>query len=142
MQIAAHLIFDGRCEEAFNFYAQCLGGKIASMVPHRGSPAESHTPPEWLDKIMHARLVAGDQVLMGMDARPDHYKQPQGFMVTLQLKDAATSERIFNELSKDGKVQMPLQETFWAARFGMLVDRFGIPWMVNCEKASASASAA
>src|SRR5579872_9695 len=133
MQMNPYLTFNGQCEAAFKFYEKCLGGKIEAMLPHKGTPAEAHTPPEWHDKIMHARLNVNGEVLMGSDAPPDHYKEPKGFSVSLQLKDPAESERIFNALAEGGKVGMPLQQTFWATRFGMLVDRFGIPWMINCD---------
>ena len=83
---------------------------------------------------MHARLVVGDKVLMGSDAPPEHYEGPKGFSVSLTINDLADAERIFHALAENGTVRMPLQETFWAVRFGMLVDRFGIPWMVNCER--------
>jgi PhnB protein len=83
---------------------------------------------------MHARLVVGDKVLMGSDAPPDRYDAPKGFSVSLSVDDEVEAERIFHALAQDGTVQMQLQETFWAVRFGMLIDRFGIPWMVNCER--------
>lgn len=136
MQMNPYLTFNGQCEAAFKFYEKCLGGKIEAMLPHKGTPAEAHTPPEWRDKIIHARLNVNGEVLMGSDAPPDHYKEPKGFSVSLQLKDPAESERIFNALAEGGKVGMPLQQTFWATRFGMLVDRFGIPWMINCDYGS------
>jgi PhnB protein len=132
MQINPYLVFNGQCEEAFKFYEKCLGGKIEAMMPHRGTPAEAGIPPEWLDKILHARMTVGDQVLMASDAPPGHFKQPQGFSVSLGMKDAKQGERIFNALAEGGKVGMPFQRTFWAEGFGMLVDRYGIPWMVNC----------
>ena len=133
MQLNPYLIFNGQCETAFKFYEQCLGGKIEAMVSHVGTPAEAHVPPEWRDKIMHARLVVSGEVLMGMDAPPDRYKEPKGFSVSLQFNDTKEAERVFHALAENGKVGMPLQQTFWAARFGMLVDRFGIPWMINGE---------
>src|SRR5207253_932347 len=129
-----YLTFNGQCEAEFKFYEQCLGGKIESIFPHRGTPAAEHVPPEWLDKIMHARLKVGDDTLMGSDAPPDRYEKPQGFNVTLQLKDTAQAERVFHALAKNATVTMPIQQTFWAARFGMLVDQFAIPWMINCEQ--------
>ncbi len=136
MQLNPYLLFNGQCEEAFKFYAQCLGGKIEAMMPHAGTPMEKHSPPEWRDKILHASLSVDGQLLMGSDAPPQHYEQPKGFSVSLQLKDPAAAERIFNALVEQGTVKMPFQQTFWAFRFGMLVDRFGIPWMINCEKAA------
>jgi PhnB protein len=135
MQFIAHLNFNGNCQAAFNFYEQALGGKIVTMMTHEGTPAAEHVPPEWRDKILHASLMVGDQWLMGGDVQPSCYQRPQGFSVAVHIKDPAEAERIFHALAEDGQVTMPLQETFWAARFGMLVDQFGIPWMVNCGKA-------
>jgi PhnB protein len=131
-----YLNFNGQCEEAFKFYEQHLGGKIEAMIPHEGTPAADHVPAEWRSKIMHAKLVARDGVLMGSDTPPGHYQQPRGFSVTLQLSDPAKAEEIFQALAEKGTVQMPIQQTFWADRFGMLVDRFGIPWMINCSTAA------
>ena len=133
MQLNPYLTFNGQCETAFKFYEKCLGGKIEAMMAHTGTPAEAHVPPEWREKIMHARLNVNGEVLMGSDAPPDHYKEPKGFSVSLQFKDIKEAERVFHALAESGRVGMPLQQTFWAARFGTLVDRFGIPWMINCE---------
>ena len=132
-QLNPYLFFDGRCEAAFKFYAELLGGKIEAMLPHAGTPAEGHAPPEWRNKIIHARLTVGDMVLMGSDAPPDSFDQPKGFSVNVGVAEPAEAERIFAGLAQDGTVRLPLQQTFFAARFGMCVDRFGIPWMVNCE---------
>ena len=133
MQLNSYLFFNGQCEAAFKFYEKCLGGKIDAMLPHAGTPAEGQVPANWRDKIMHARLVVADAVLMGSDAPPEHFQQPQGFSVALGVNEPAEAERIFNALAEKGTVRMPIQQTFWALRFGMLVDRFGIPWMINCE---------
>ncbi len=135
MQLNPYLIFNGQCEAAFKFYEQTLGGKIEAMITHAGTPAEEHVPAEWRDKILHARLVVGDQVLMASDAPPDRYEQPKGISVSIGLNDKKKGERIFNALAENGTIQMPFEPTFWAAGFGMCVDRFGIPWMVNCEQA-------
>jgi PhnB protein len=132
MQLNPYLTFNGQCEAAFKFYEQCLGGKIEEMIPFGKTPAAEHVPPEWRDKIMHARLTVGDEALMGSDAPPDRYEEPKGFSVALQIKDPGGAERIFHALAENGTVRMPIQQTFWAVRFGMLVDRFGMPWMVNC----------
>lgn len=134
MQLNPYLPFNGECEVAFKFYEKCLNGRIEALLPHRGTPTESHVPPEWRHKIMHARLVADGAVLMGCDAPPDGYKKPQGFSVTVQVKEPERAEQIFAALSEGGTITMPIQKTFWSTRFGMLVDRFGIPWMVNCEQ--------
>jgi PhnB protein len=135
MQINSYLLFTGQCEEAFKFYEKLLGGKIEVMMTHAGTPAESQTPPEWRDKIMHVRMTTPGGVLMGSDAPPGRQSKPQGFSVSVSVDDPAEAERIYNGLAEGAiAVTMPVQETFWARRFGMLTDRFGIPWMVNCEK--------
>ena len=111
-----------------------FGGKIECVMTYESRPAEYPVPAEWRKKILHASLMVGDQVLMGADAPPDRYQKPQGFSVTLGLRDQAEAERIFTALAEKGTVEMALQETFWAIRFGVLVDRFGIPWTINCER--------
>ena len=135
MQLNPYLTFNGQCEAAFKFYEQCLGGKIVMMMPHGESPMAEQTADEWRNKILHAQLVIGDIVLMGSDSPPDYFEKPQGFSVNLQFEDVAEAERVFQALAEGGTVRMPLQETFWAKRFGMFVDRFGTPWMVNCSEA-------
>jgi PhnB protein len=133
MKLNPYLFFNGECEAAFKFYEQCLSGKIDAMMTYEGSPMAEETPTELHHKIMHAQLNVGDMVLMGSDTLPEHFITPQGFSVSLQFNDVSEAERIFHALAENGTVQMPLQETFWAARFGMLVDRFGTPWMINCD---------
>lgn len=134
MPINPYLTYDGRCEEAFKFYEQVLGGKITALMRFEGSPGESMVPAEWGSKVMHASLVVGDNVLMASDAPPDQFKPMQGFSVSFQVDDPAEAERVFNALAEGATVTMPIAETFWAERFGMLTDRFGTPWMVNCDK--------
>jgi len=136
MQLNAYLTFNGQCEAAFKFYEKCLGGKIEAMLTHEGTPAEQQVPPEWRKKVLHARLTVGDQVLMASDAPPDRYEKPQGFSVSLNIDNVGEAERIFRALSENGNVHMTMQQTFWAERFGMCLDRFGIPWMVNCEQSA------
>src|SRR5262245_6420039 len=136
MQLNPYLTFNGQCEAAFRFYEQCLGGRIEAMLTHAGTPAEQHVPPEWRNKILHARMVVGANVWMASDAPPDRYQEPKGFSISIQLDDPKEAERIFNALAANGKIVMPLEKTFWAALFGMLVDRFGVPWMVNCTEAA------
>jgi PhnB protein len=136
MQMNPYLNFNGHCEAAFKFYAQCLGGKIVMMLTHGEAPSAEHVPSTWHKKIMHARLTVGDRVLMGSDSPPEYFQETTGFYVQLGIDDPAEAERIFQALSENGTVTMPFEQTFWAYRFGMLVDQFGIPWMVNCEKAA------
>lgn len=140
MQLIPYLMFNGQCQAAFKFYEQALGGKIEAMLNHGDSPMAQQVSPDWRSKIMHARISVGGTVLMGMDAPPDRYQEPKGFFVSIGVQNQAEAERVFRELAESGKVQMPLQQTFWALRFGMVVDRFGIPWMVNCEQAGTAAS--
>ena len=135
MQLNPYLEFNGQCEEAFRFYERCLGGKIVAMFTHADTPMEGQTPPEWRNKIMHARLIVGDKVLMGSDMPKEHSDGAKGFSISVGVDDPQEAEKVFHALAEGGKVRMPIAETFWAHRFGMLEDRFGIPWMVNCEKA-------
>jgi PhnB protein len=134
MHANPYLIFDGNCEEAFGSYAKILGGEIVAMMPYEGSPAETGAPAEWHKRILHARLAFGDNVLMASDAPPGRFQKMQGMSVTLNIKDPAEAERVFNALAEGAVVTMPLGETFWAVKFGMLTDRFGTPWMINCVK--------
>ena len=141
MQFNSYLLFNGNCEEAFRFYEKLFGGKIEAMIPHEGSPAAAGVPPEWQKKILHARMTIGDAVLMASDVPPGRFSQPQGFSVNISVNDVAQAEHLFNGLAeKATSITMPLGETFWAKRFGMLTDRFGIPWMINCETAAVNAA--
>jgi PhnB protein len=134
MQLNPHLAFDGQCEAAFKFYEECLGGKIVTMLTYEDSPLAEQVPQAWRKKILHATLALGDFRLTGADAPPGQYQKPQGFSILLNVGDATDADRIFASLSRKGEVQMPLEETFWALRFGMPVDQFGIPWMIQCGK--------
>ncbi|MEG4120763.1 VOC family protein [Microcoleus sp. N9_B4] len=136
MQSNTYLFFDGECEAAFKFYEQCLGGKIDGMMTYGDAPMSEEIPSEQRDRIMHANLTVGGMVLMGSDTPPDGFKKPQGFSVNLQFDDLVEAERIFQKLAENGTVKMPFQETFWSTRFGMLVDRFGTPWMINVQPAT------
>lgn len=136
MRLSAYLNFNGQCETAFRFYEQLLGGKIETMMTHEGTPIADKVPAEWRKKIMHASMAVDGQVLMGSDAPPEHYSKPQGFSVSLEITNPEEAERIYHALADGGTVRMPLQQTFWALRFGMLVDRFGTPWIINCAQNS------
>lgn len=131
MQMNPYLSFKGDCEAAFKFYERCLGGELGAIFRYAGTPLANQVPADWSDKIMHGSLRVGDQVLMGADVAPDGYEEPKGFSMSLHIKSTAEAERIFHELAKDGRVVMPLEKMFWTERFGMLVDRFGIPWLIN-----------
>lgn len=131
MKALPYLGFDGQCAEAFRFYQETLGGDLEIMT-HGDSPIADEVPPGSHDRVMHACLTAGELILMGSDAPPDWHSTPQGLSVSLHLSDVDEAERIFTALADGGAVEMPLGKTFWAERFGMATDRFGIPWMVNC----------
>lgn len=135
MKINPYLIFNGDCKAAFTFYAESLKGNIEAMMTFGETPAAEHVPKDLHNLIIHTRLAVGDQAIMGSDTTPDRpVEEMSGCSVSLNVDSIAEAERVFNALAEDGKVQMPLEQTFWAARFGMLVDRFGVSWMVNCEK--------
>ena len=136
MQLNAYLSFNGQCEEAFRFYEKCLGGNIQAMMTWGDSPMADQVASDLRGKIIHASLMVGDDALLGADSPPDRYEAPRGVGVTIQLQDNTKAERIFSALSEGGTVTMPLQQTFWAARFGMVTDRYGVPWMVNCGEPS------
>lgn len=128
------LQFNGNCEAAFRHYARCLDGTIAFMMTWAESPSAAEVPAEWGPKIYHATLALGDTAISGADLPTDRYTPPAGFSVTLQMDDLVAAERAFEGLAEGGTIKALLQETFWAARFGAVVDRFGIEWAVNCEQ--------
>ena len=134
MQLYPNLSFDGQCEAAFQLYEKCLRGRITFMTTYENSPMASVLSPAWRKKIFHATFTLGDFLLSGGDPLPGQYQKPQGFALQLNLSDPGEAERIFNALAESGTIQMPLQETSWALRFGVLVDSFGIPWLVNCDQ--------
>ena len=140
MQWNPYLSFNGKCEAAFKFYEKCLGGKIVAMVPYSEMPASDKAecgemPASAMKMIMHARLVAGSQILMGGDCPPGMpFDGVKGSSVAVQVDTPEEADKLFKALSENGNVTMPIAETFWARRFGMLTDQFGVPWMVNCEK--------
>ena len=138
MQMNPYIMFNGQCEAAFKFYEKHLGAKIVFMLTHANSPAAEHTPRDRQDKILHGRIIIDGQVLMGSDAPPERYDKPKGFFISLGVTKTEEAERLYKALSEKAEIIMPLEETFWAHRFAMLVDQFGIPWMINCEKEGAA----
>jgi PhnB protein len=137
-QFVTYLAFDGTCEAAFKFYEKALRGKILMMLKMSDAPPGTPITPGSENRVMHARLELDGRLLMGGDA-PGHipYSKPTGFSSNITLDDPVEADRIFKELSEGATIIMPIGETFWAQRFGMLTDKFGIPWMVNCEKKAA-----
>ena len=135
MRVSCHLAFDGQCEVAFRTYERLLSGEIATMLKFGDSPVADQVPREWQQRILHATLTMdGRDLLMGSDAFPNAYERPQGFSATVGVAELQRAREIFDALAEGGRVHMPFQKTFWSAGFGVLVDRFGIPWEINCER--------
>ena len=132
MQVNPYLFYDGNCEEALKFYQKVLGARIEAMHRFGEGPPEMQSAPEHKDRIMHARVTIDGEVLMASDGMPGHFNKPQGFAVSLQVEDPADAERRFSALADGGAVNMPFGKTFFSKGFGMCVDKFGQPWMVNC----------
>lgn len=139
MHVTPYLGFDGRCEEAFKLYERVTGGKIVAMITYDATPMASQTSPESQKKIAHARLQIGNEFLMGSDSPPDRHKPAQGISVTLSVDTPEQAEQIYKGLSEGGNVHMPLDKTFFAQKFAMFNDKFGIPWMVICENRGSGA---
>lgn len=136
MQLTPYLMFNGQCEEALNFYAKALDGEIKDLMKFEGSPVESMATEGDKNRVMHSHFVAKDFIFMASDTGEGGPKlNPNGMVhLSLNCEDPGQQEKIFRALSEGGIVGMPLQDTFWGARFGMLTDKFGICWMLNCEK--------
>jgi PhnB protein len=131
-EFTAYLNFDGNCREAMTFYKKCLDAEL-DLLPFSGMPGE--VPAEAKDRIMHARLKKGAAVLMASDTMPGMpFQQGNAYSIMVSCESVQQAETLFTAFGENGKVGMPLQETFWAARFGMLTDQFGVNWMFNLEK--------
>lgn len=133
MHVNPYLSFNGTCADAFKLYTEVLRGDLLALMTYKDTPMANEVPPEQAGRIVHACLKIGETLLMGGDCPPDRYQEPHGVCVNIGLHEVAEAERIFAALSEGGSVEMPLAETFWADRFGMLTDKFGTPWMINCE---------
>ena len=131
LTVQPYLLFEGRCEEAIEFYRKALGAEVLMFLRFKDSPEPGMCSPGSLEKVMHATLRIGQTVLMASDGRCEGLKPFQGFSLSIAVRDEATADRVFNALAEGGQVQMPLMKTFWSPRFGMVADRFGVSWMVN-----------
>lgn len=137
MQIQPYLMFNGRCEEAFEFYRNAIGAKIEFLMRFKEAPEQpppGTLPPGSDNKVMHASLRVGDTLLMASDGTEHEGGEHKGFSLALQVRDAAEAKRCFDALVEGGQVTMPLGRTFWSPCFGMCVDRFGVAWMVNANE--------
>jgi PhnB protein len=137
MKINPYLFFnDKQCGDAFRFYEKALGGKNLVIMNYADAPeAAAHVPPEMKNAVIHASLTVGDTLLMGSDGSGEDVGKPQAFSVSLQTGTPEEAKRAFDALSAGGNVRMPLGKTFFSPAFGMLTDKFGVPWMVNCDQA-------
>jgi PhnB protein len=135
MQVDPYLMFDGRCQEAIDFYRKALGAEVVMMMRFKESPDQSHNPPGSAEKVMHANLRIGNSTVLCSDGNCTGKPKFEGVSLSLTVKDAAEAERSFKALGEGGKVQMPLSETFFSPRFGMVADKFGVSWMVYVKPA-------
>ena len=135
MKLNTYLHFSsGKCEEALNFYVKVLGAQPIMML-HYGEGAQKNDETKGMEqKIMHGRIALGDTVIMASDAPPGYFSKLTGFSINIGVETPEEAERLFKLLSENAEIGMPMAGTFWAHRFGMLTDQFGVPWMVNCEK--------
>ena len=130
MQIEPYLFFEGRTEEALQFYQQKLGAKVDAIIRYKENPEPKYNPPNSDEKVMHSLFRIGDTKVMASDGNCAGKASFQGFALTLNAASPAEAEKRFNALAEGGTVQMPLNETFFAKSFGMVADRFGVNWMV------------
>ena len=130
MQVQPYLFLDGRCEEAIEFYRKALGAEVTTMMRFKDNPQPAMNPPGSGEKVMHASMRIGDTTVMASDGRCQGQPSFQGFALSLTVPNEAEAERLFGALGEGGQVQMPLMKTFFSPRFGMVADRFGVPWMV------------
>jgi PhnB protein len=131
MKVTPYLFFNGTCEEAVKFYEKVLGAKVAFMMRYKDMPAEAQRSAADEPKIAHVRFMIGEHTVMASDSPPERFNKPQGFDMSLGIEKPEEADRIFVALSEGGTITMPIAETFWAHRFGALVDKFGTPWMIN-----------
>ena len=132
MSMSFHIDFNGQCQEAFQYYSQNLGGKIDTMLQFKDSPVSSTVPEAQQDWIVHANISIDGVELAGADLAPDQYQKPKGFYVLLSVDSEQEVKSIFASLALGGDILFALQKTFWSPCYGIVVDRFGVPWKINC----------
>lgn len=132
LQPIPYLFFDGKCREALNFYGECLGGRLVSSTLYSEMPGEFPCPPEAKDRVMNARLeLTGGASIYGSDSFPGRESPVSGFMIALNYPTVEEAQQVFNALAAGGEISMPFAESFWAEKFGMLTDKYGIEWAIN-----------
>jgi PhnB protein len=136
VKLFTYLNYGGNCRDAFEFYAQHLGGKITMLTTHGEQPDANNVPPEWRNAVLHARIELGETTVMGADIPPDRFQPMRSAYLSLLVDSAADAERIYALLTDGGQIFMPMAETFFASRFAMLRDRFGTSWMLLHERAN------
>jgi PhnB protein len=134
MELQPYVFFYGKCEEALHFYKGIFGGTINSISRMKEAPPDMPAPPDWGDKIMHARFESGTLKFMASDGRPDTPNVDGNISLSLSTRDEAEATRVFDKLSEGGEVSMPLSDMFWNSKFGVLKDKYGIEWFINCER--------
>jgi PhnB protein len=135
MKVRTYLNYGGNCAEAFRFYEKQLGGKIGMIMTHDQIPGQNNLKPEWAKAALHATITIGDTLLMASDVPPERFQPMRSVYISLGVDSDAEAERIYKILAEGGEVYIPMQETFFATRFGQLRDKFGTSWMVIHEKA-------
>ena len=138
MKLYTYLNYGGNCREAFEFYAEHLGGRITALHTHADQPASDRVPPDWRNAVLHARIEIGDTILLGADVPPERFQPMRSAYLTLMLGSSEEAERLYALLGDGGQIFMPMEETFYAHRFAMLRDRFGTSWMLLHERAGPS----
>jgi PhnB protein len=133
-QVQPYLFFDGKCEQALDYYRRALGAEVVNLMRYKENPDPAHNPPGSAEKVMHATFRIGDTTLMASDGMCQSRPTFHGFSLTLNARNVAEAERLFAALGDGGKVQMPMTQTFFSPRFGMVADRFGVSWMVIVPK--------
>ncbi len=131
LRLSPHLTFNGDCKAAFQTYRRILGGELTTLMSYGESPMAAQVDPRWHDRIVHATLLLADVELLGADLLPEDYRAPQGFFVTLTVEGPGRGKSIFESLADGGQVQLPFASTFWSPGFGVLVDRYKVPWEIN-----------
>ena len=134
MKIYTYLNYGGNCRQAFEFYAEHLGGKILMMTTHADGPQPDKLPPDWKNAVLHARIAIGDTIVLGADIPPDRFQPMRSAYLSLMVDSAEEAERVYALLTQDGQIFMKMEKTFFAERFAMFRDRFGTSWMLLCEK--------